>query len=141
LHQALRVEWQPTNATQLHLVEYLAILIWRRQRPLAAENAIISRTPRFLGLAGRPVTELPNQSLLRVVENDHPKRQGAEPEVILQAMRGLWRLADQIRTRQLDFSTDIETIYEIYGVVDVNSPESFVQRFIALLIRASVERS
>jgi hypothetical protein len=140
LHQALRKEWQPTNATQAHLVEYLAVLIWRRQRPLAAENAIISRTPRFLGLTGRPVAELPNQSLLRVFENDYPKHQGAKPEVILQAMSGLWRLAGEIRTRQLDFATDLEAIYEIYGVVDVISPESFVQRFIALVIRASVER-
>jgi hypothetical protein len=141
LHQSLREEWQPTHATQSHLVEYLAILMWRRQRPLEAENATISRTPQFLGLTGRPASELPNQSVLRYFANDHSIHQGAKSKLIRLAMNGLLQLAGEIKTRRLDFAKDLGAIFEIYGVVDVISPESFVQRFIALVMRATADRS
>ena len=89
LHHGLRCYFQPQGAMESHLVEHLATLMWRRRRVVAAETGMISRSPGFVGMLGRPASELPHQSVLRACLKDGSTPGAAKVELIRHAVKTL----------------------------------------------------
>ena len=135
LRRDLINDLRPHGTLQNLLVERLAILFWRLRRVIAAETAIISRSPAFVGMTGRPNADLPDQYLLRVCLTDDTSRMCPRVELIRKAMTGLQQILEDIQKREgLDYVMGIAALCEIYGNLADCPQESFPLKFIELLI-------
>jgi hypothetical protein len=146
LHCALINDLRPHGTLQNLLVERLAIFFWRLRRVLAAETAIISRSPAFVGMTGRPNLDLPDQYLLRGRLTDEVSLLCPKVELIRKAMMGLQQLSEDIKKREgLDYLVGVAALAEIYGNLADCPNESFPPKFIELLmeyeIRSDVKSS
>jgi hypothetical protein len=135
LHRALTNDLRPHGTLQNLLVERLAILFWRLRRVITAESAIISRSPAFVGMTGRPNSDLPGQYLLRGCLTDETSLMCPKVELIRKAMMGLEQLSEDINKRKrLDYLTGLDALCEIYGNLADGPHESFPLKFIELLV-------
>jgi hypothetical protein len=135
LHRALINDLRPLGTLQNLLVERLAIFFWRLRRVIAAETAVISRSPAFVGTTGRPNLDLPDQYLLRGLLTDEISPMCPRVELIRKAMTGLEQLSEYIKKQErLDYQTGAAALSEIYGNLAECPHESFPLNFIELLL-------
>jgi hypothetical protein len=139
LHRALINDLRPQGTLQNLLVERLAMLFWRLRRVIAAETAIISRSPAFVGMTGRPNSDLPGQYSLRVCLTDEMSLMCPKVELIRKTMLGLQQLSEDIKKRKrLDYLRGVDALCSIYGNLADCPDDSFPLKFIELLVENEI---
>ena len=133
LHHGLRCDFQPQGAMESYLVEHLAVLIWRRRRIVVAESGMISRSPGFVGLFGRPTSELPRPFLLSTCFKDRSTQGAARLGLVRQAIGMLFELHRNLAKRGFDSAEDLRTLQSIYGGRGVLSSATFCHEFMKRL--------
>jgi hypothetical protein len=113
LHGDLRNDWQPVGRSEDLEVERLASLYWRQRRSPTAEAALISRSPGFVGTAGR--TDLPHQDMLRACLKDGSTPVDPKVALLQFALQELNELAENLSRRGFDFVEDTDKLLGVYG--------------------------
>jgi hypothetical protein len=127
--------WEPEGAEQEVRVDRLAALYWRQGRVIAAEGAIIARSPAFVGVVTEPNSDLPRQDLLRIFLKDDTTPVSGKVALLRLTMGKLLELCEKVITRGFDFEKDTEALCDIYGNFDVHSDEGFCANFSELMLR------
>jgi hypothetical protein len=135
LYQGLREYWQPEGMMEDLNVYDLAVLYFRAHRIVPAENAMIARSPAFVGV-DRPNSGLPRPYLLRAALKDGLISPSAKTVLLGVAVEQLNKLRKDIGTRGFNFLEDMETLASIYGSnFDPHSPSDFSVEFVVLMLQ------
>jgi hypothetical protein len=134
LHRGLREYWQPQGMMEDVNVYDLAVLYLRAHRIIPAENAMIARSPLFVGV-DRPNSNLPRPYLLRGALKDGSDALSAKMVLLEAAAEQLIKLSKNIVARGFDFAENIRAIAAIYGSFDPHSPSDFCGDFFELMIQ------
>jgi hypothetical protein len=113
----------------------LAALYWRQGRVIAAESAIIARSPAFVGVVSEPNSDFPRQALLRTCLKDGTTPVSAKVALLRVTMGKLLELCEKVIERGFDFEKDTEALCDMYGNFDVHSNEGFCANFSELMLR------
>lgn len=144
LHRDLREDFQPVGTLEALLVEELATVIWRKRRVLAAESAMIARSPGFVGFVSQPNRGLPHQSALQGAPKDGSEYVSAKLNLLAVAREALEQQRKDIETRGFDpvrVCSALSAVYDysefyfqgtLKDLLGGGSPSSAVSNFLGL---------
>ncbi len=134
LHRDLRDDWQPVGRSMDLEVERLASLYWRQRRSPTAEAAFISRSPGFVGTAGR--TDLPSQDMLRVCLKDGSTPVNAKVALLQYTLNELNEVSENLSKRGFDFIEDLGKLEGIYGNFLDGTGWTHCEKIVTLLLQS-----
>jgi hypothetical protein len=135
LHRGLQEDFQPEGTMEHVLIEQLATLVWRSRRVVAAETAMIAKSPTFIGVVDKPHADLPNQPRLqsdltdrktvttltdgeKVITRTEGNKVTTKTELILETAKKLAKLRENIKERGVGYIEDVRLLFEAYGEFD-----------------------
>jgi len=119
IHRDMLATYRPVGPLEEHLIYRCVNLMWRIRRVPIAEKALISQASGFVGVEGTDSSDLPNQNVLPMIEQNRNVT-SVKAGLLRYTFEKVRELAETIRERGFNFVEDLGRIHEIYGTVDLN---------------------